>query len=381
MDVNVTDGLGFVMVPLLGCGRHQMKTSDSRLNSKTNRNSRKRSPTFNRRPVLLNMNSPSQFSKDPTELITIQQDQSNSLNLLRLVTDNLNATDSLSQSMDLQKVQYKNDFFSISSSSSISITQYYQTLASHFKTQLPYVRLILSNSKDSFTSSRERNENVEYKWRELSDHSKVLDVYYRLEWVPPSLEWIMGLGMRLKWVQISRMNILMNIDQTVTFSWNKLREFFVSFLIYGKLNMPMAAVEGVLRIKLKKVDEKQNLVEIQDSVYLVSDFKSNRVRNRRIVSDFVLYCDTIKPVHFNTIEWNEMVFEKIPQIKESIRESQNTLNIDGLQNEQQTEWIQNVSFILFVFTGFILAFGVSVWIIYFPRIQAQLELLRSIEPQ
>ncbi|KAA8495475.1 hypothetical protein FVE85_1630 [Porphyridium purpureum] len=228
---------------------------------------------------------------------------------------------------------------SLGDAAGLAVQQYAEHRARVFARDLPFVELALKGVRTK-TTAESLTDKVQVEWR--------------LSWVPPSLEWIVKLASSLPWrCEIQRVDITPFVGRNVQFSWRVLFKFWADFVFRRTLRIPEAAIEGRTVIEWTNADGQGpvHVVSVRETALLVSDFLSNRVKNRRIAADFLLYADCCRPGGTSITEWNERVLQKIPMAqKVAGGDKSSVLEVDGLSEQSQTELLESAQIFLFLAT-------------------------------
>ena len=199
----------------------------------------------------------------------------------------------------------------------------------------------------------ERELQHESRWEleRLSALSpSVVSASWTAYWVPASVLPFVRLARRFNLrVKYSRSAY----DQVSVFSWGVLFSRLAAAFRSGELALPHAAVSG----RTEMVFEDGKIVRISESLDLAPQFRSQRVRNRRVARD---HADFLA-------EWRRAPGTPLGEWDDAIRDAlslnsvpgMRPLDIDGLEPEVQSSRLEAVGGVLLLATLTSLFFGVS----------------------
>eukprot|EP00959_Pyramimonas_sp_CCMP1952_P389680 8165856-Pyramimonas_sp.AAC.1 len=110
----------------------------------------------------------------------------------------------------------------------------------------------------------------------------------------------------------------------------------------------------------------------EESLSLIPLFIAERVQNRRITRDTILFLDTRRPPKKPTQLWDELVWDSL---RASSVPGMKQLDIDGLSSEDSAQVYEDVTLVLGFVTFCVIVLGSSIGWLYFQQLSQQSLLL------
>ncbi|KAK3238028.1 hypothetical protein CYMTET_51928 [Cymbomonas tetramitiformis] len=146
-----------------------------------------------------------------------------------------------------------------------------------------------------------------------------VSVQWEMTWTPSNLQWLVDLGTLWPGVEIEKYGILDRLYEESRFSWRGLVKLFVFAAQTGRLRIPIATMRGVTSLTFAPApdvppDSKPYpwlLISCRENLEMLSEYRAQRVKNRRITKDAMLFLDTRKPVGLELLEWDDRVRDEL----------------------------------------------------------------------
>jgi len=227
----------------------------------------------------------------------------------------------------------------------------------------------------------EELQELEFEVLRVSEvgYGKAL-VQWQLSWVPPGLSKIVEWGRSWPGMKIEKFDILDKYDQISRFSWIGLFQLFRRAIFSKVLRVPIARIIGTTTytFDIPEGDSSDSTEQTsagkivlrrqKESLSLIPLFISERVQNRRITRDTILFLDTRRPPRKPTQLWDELIWDTL---RASSVPGMKQLDIDGLSSEDSAQVYEDVTLVLGFVTFCVLVLGTSIGWLYFQQLAQQ----------